>query len=135
VSSSFRELEVWRRSMAIAESVYRLSGAFPKTEMYGLTGQLRRAAVSVPSNIAEGHARASTREYLQYVSVAEGPLAELETQLELAVRLDYISEQELGPIREQCVCLGKQLYQLRQALVQRLRAANRSPIPEPRLDS
>lgn len=106
--------------MQIVESVYRVSGGLPKTEMYGLTSQVRRAAVSVPSNIAEGHTRASTKEYLRHISVAQGSLAEVETQLELAARLKYIAEEELGPIQEQCIYLGRQLYQLRDALLKRV---------------
>ncbi len=109
--------------MKIVESVYRVSGVFPKTEMYGLTSQLRRAAVSVPSNIAEGHTRSSTREYLRHVSVAEGSLAEVETQLELAARLSYVGEEQLGPIRDECIYLGRQLHLLRESLVKRLRPA------------
>src|SRR5215472_7891804 len=113
MSSSFRELQVWQRGMQIVESVYRVSGGFPKSETYGLTSQVRRAAVSVPSNIAEGHTRASTKEYLRHISVAEGSLAEVETQLELAARLNYIGEERLGPIRDECIYLGRQLHQLR----------------------
>ena len=93
MSSSFRDLQVWQRGMQIVESVYRVSGCFPKTEIYGLTSQVHRAAVSVPSNIAEGHARSSTKEYLHHVSFAEGSLAELETQLEVAARLNYLGEE------------------------------------------
>jgi four helix bundle protein len=115
-SSRFRELKVWQRGMEIAEGVYRVSLGFPKTETYGLTSQIRRAAVSVPSNIAEGHARTSTREYLRYVAIAQGSLAELETQLELAARLNYIGTEQLRPLEEQCVILGKQLNQLHDAL-------------------
>jgi four helix bundle protein len=78
MSSSFRQLEVWQRGMEIVEGVYRISAVFPKAEIYGLTSQLRRAAVSVPSNIAEGHTRASTKEYLHHVSIAAASLAEVE---------------------------------------------------------
>jgi hypothetical protein len=69
--SHFRELQVWQRGMDIVQAVYEVSGGFPKTEIYGLTSQLRRAAVSVPSNIAEGHTRASTKEYLHHLSMAQ----------------------------------------------------------------
>jgi four helix bundle protein len=117
--SHFRELHVWQRGMDIVEAVYRVSGAFPKSEMYGLAGQIRRAAVSVPSNIAEGHTRASTKEYLNHVSTAQASLAEVETQLEIALRLGYIALAELSPIMEQSTILGKQLYALRDALVKR----------------
>jgi four helix bundle protein len=105
--------------MDVVEAVYRVSCAFPKSEVYGLTGQLRRAAVSVPSNIAEGHTRASTKEYLNHLSIAQASLAEVETQLELAARLKYADGNELTPVLEQCVVLGKQIYKLRDALVRR----------------
>jgi len=117
--SHFRELHVWRRGMDVVEAVYRVSGAFPKSELYGLTGQVRRAAVSVPSNIAEGHARASTREYLNHVSIAQASLAEVETQLEIALRLGYLAPAELNAVLEQTVILGRQLYALRDALVRK----------------
>src|SRR6266478_3994026 len=87
--SHFRGLRVWQGAMDLVEAVYRLSEAFPKTEIYGLTAQVRRAAVSVPSNIAEGHTRASTKEYLNHLSIAQASLAEIETQLEIAQRLNY----------------------------------------------
>ncbi len=87
---SYRDLKVWQRSMALAKELYRLTQAFPREELYGLTCQVRRAAVSVPSNIAEGHARKSTREYLNHISIALGSLAEMETQIVLAAELGYL---------------------------------------------
>jgi four helix bundle protein len=116
--------------MEIVEAVYRVSCDFPKTETYGLTSQIRRAAISVPSNIAEGHARASTKEYLRHLAIAQGSLAEVETQLELAARLNYIAVDALKPIEEQCVILSKQLNQLRDALSQRM-SRPLTPNPEP----
>ncbi|AFZ29169.1 hypothetical protein Glo7428_0574 [Gloeocapsa sp. PCC 7428] len=79
----------------MAEKVYHLTYQFPRQEIYGLSSQIQRAAVSVPSNIAEGHTRDSTKEYLQFLSIALGSLAELETQLILAARLSYLSTQDL----------------------------------------
>jgi four helix bundle protein len=131
MSSSFRELQVWQRGMDIVEAVYRISNCFPKTETYGLIGQIRRAAVSVPSNIAEGHARSSTKEYMYHVSTAQGSLAEVETQLELAARLNYVGTVELGPVREQCDHLGRQLHLLRAALAKRVRPNPESRTPNP----
>ena len=84
-----------------------------------MTSQIRRAAVSVPSNIAEGHTRKSTREYLNNVSVAQGSLAELETQLEIAVRLRYVDSAMAAPMFEQATVLGKQWFALRNALGKR----------------
>ena len=105
--------------MDLVEAVYRLSGAFPADENYGLRGQIRRAAVSVPSNIAEGHARASTREYLHHLAMAQGSLAELETQLEIALRLRYLSQEEAIPCASDIQKLGKQLHALRNSLEER----------------
>src|ERR1035441_8643994 len=118
--SHFRELHVWQRGMDIVETVYRVSATFPKSEVYGLTGQVRRAAVSVPSNIAEGHTRASTKEYLNHVSRAQGSLAEVETQLEIASRLGSLASVDLRGVLNQPAVLGKQLYALRDALAKRI---------------
>jgi four helix bundle protein len=115
----FRELHVWQRGMDLVEAVYRVSAAFPKSELYGLTGQIRRAAVSIPSNIAEGHSRASTKEYLNHLSIAQAPLAELETQLEIAVRLKLVELPESKPIVDLTTVLGKQLRALRVAVDKR----------------
>jgi len=82
-------LEAWKVSMQLVKSVYDLTSSFPKEERYGLSQQMRRAAVSIPSNIAEGSGRNHPREYLQFVGIARGSLAELDTQLQLAVMLGY----------------------------------------------
>jgi four helix bundle protein len=86
---SHRDLTVWQLGMEIAVETYRISREFPKDEQFGLTSQLRRAATSVPANIAEGNARSSTKEYLHSLSIAVGSLAEVETYLDLATRLSY----------------------------------------------
>lgn len=83
-------LHVWRDAMDLVEVVYKISAAFPDTERFTLTAQLHRAAISVPSNIAEGAARRSTPEYLRFLSIARGSLSELDTQLQIAERLGYI---------------------------------------------
>ncbi|WP_184432293.1 four helix bundle protein [Xanthomonas arboricola] len=82
-------LMVWRDAMSLVEAIYCLSHDFPDSERFGLTAQMRRAAISVPSNIAEGAARRSTAEYLRYLSMARGSLAELDTQLQIAARLQF----------------------------------------------
>ncbi|WP_226426923.1 four helix bundle protein [Xanthomonas sp. MWU16-30325] len=82
-------LMVWRDAMSLVEAIYRLSHDFPDSERFGLTAQMRRATISVPSNIAEGAARRSTAEYLRYLSMARGSLAELDTQLQIAARLQF----------------------------------------------
>jgi four helix bundle protein len=87
-------LEVWRDAMDLVESIYRFSAVFPDAERFGLTSQLRRAAVSVPSNIAEGAARRSTPEYLRFLSIARGSLSEMDTQKQIACRLGYAPDCE-----------------------------------------
>ena len=81
-------LDVWQDAMSLVEAVYRLTAGLPDSERFGLVSQMRRAAVSVPSNIAEGAARRSTAEYLRFLSIARGSLAELDTQLQIALRLE-----------------------------------------------
>ena len=102
--------------MDLVENVYRVSSEFPKAEVYGLTSQVRRAAVSVPSNVAEGQTRPSTKEFLHHISIAQASLAEVETQLEIAVRLGFVGKDLVIPVLEKSTVLGKQLYALRDAL-------------------
>ena len=90
MSTGYRDLLVWQEAMNLAVMVYRVASRFPRDEAYGLTAQIRKSAVSVPSNIAEGSARNSPRELYHYLGVSAGSLAEVETQLELAARLDYV---------------------------------------------
>jgi four helix bundle protein len=85
----FRQLVVWQRSMELVLLVYEITRSFPREEIYGLSAQVRRAAVSIPSNIAEGYARKSTRELVQYLGIADGSLAEVQTQLLIAEALGY----------------------------------------------
>jgi len=113
---SYRDLRVWQSGVDLVTEIYRETQSFPPQEIYGLTNQLRRAAVSVPSNIAEGHAREHTREFLNFISIAQGSLAEMQTQIEIAKRLKYLSEENTDRILDQTVSLSKQLYSLRNAL-------------------
>lgn len=101
----------------MVEDVYRLTEVFPKHEAYGLTGQMQRAAVSIPSNIAEGHTREHRKEYLHHLSVAQASLAELQTHVEIAVRLKYCSTEQRDEVLDQCTSLARQLYALRNALM------------------
>ena len=87
--NSYEDLEVWQRAMDLVVDCYDLTRSFPQTEQFGLTAQLQRAAVSVPANIAEGQARRHTREFLRYLTIARGSLAELETHIQIAKRLGY----------------------------------------------
>jgi four helix bundle protein len=113
---NFRDLEVWRLGMALVEEVYRLTDNLPAGERYGLSGQMRRAAVSIPSNIAEGHNRDHLGDYLRFLSVAQGSLAELETQIEVASRLGYLSQDRLESGMDQRDCLGRKLRVLQKSL-------------------
>lgn len=115
--SSYRDLRVWQAAMELVEQVYHLTRKFPKEELFGLTSQMRRAAISIPSNIAEGHTREHRKEYLHHLSIVQGSLAELETQLEIATRLQYCSREQLDHLLERSSSLGKQLYALRNALM------------------
>src|SRR5215216_3360360 len=89
---SYRDLIVWQKSISLVKGVYVVSQSFPKEEQYGLTNQMRRCAVSIPSNIAEGYGRNSTGDYKRFLQVAVGSLYELQTQIEIAFNLDYISK-------------------------------------------
>jgi four helix bundle protein len=112
---TFRELHVWQKGMNLAVSVYRISEKLPRTETFGLTAQLRRAAVSIPSNVAEGKAVGGQR-YRRHVKIALGSEAELETQIELAHRLKMLSEVEAAELMEKTSEVGKMLAGLLKAL-------------------
>ncbi len=103
--------------MDLVEEVYRVTQTFPKHETFGLASQIQRAAVSVPSNIAEGHTREHSKEYLHHLSMAQASLAELETQMEIAARLKYLPPESLRQNLDRIVSLGRQLYALRNALI------------------
>jgi four helix bundle protein len=87
-----KKLDVWREGVSLSTHIYKITESFPKTEMYGLTAQMRRAVISVPSNIAEGAARFSTKEFAQFLNVAGGSLSELDTQVEIAFTLGFLSD-------------------------------------------
>ena len=113
---SYKELIVWQKAMDLVEEVYRLIKAFPKEEIYALINQVRRAVVSIPSNIAEGQARQSKAEFLNFLSIAQGSLAEVETQLLLAIRLSYLSESETQKAMQLREEISKMLASLRKKL-------------------
>ena len=113
---SYRELTVWQKSVDLAEKVYQVTRSFPKEEIYGLVSQMRRAAVSIPSNIAEGQSRNSTGEFLQFLGTARGSLAELETQVELAARLKYLPPNQAEQIQAECTEISKMLNGLMRSL-------------------
>ncbi len=117
---SYRDLSVWQRAMDMTSSVYRLTAELPADERFGLVSQARRAAVSVPANIAEGHRRSSTRDYLRFLSIAAGSLAELETLLELASRLYSIRSTSQGELAGLLDEVGKMLRGLQHKLEAKL---------------
>jgi len=112
--------------MNLVEEIYGLTRGFPREETFALTAQMRRAAVSIPSNIAEGHARRHTKEYMNHLSIALGSLAELQTQIEIARRLGYGSEGIIPGLQETSTSLARQLHALRTAL-----GARKTPFPSP----
>jgi four helix bundle protein len=122
---SYRDLRVWQEGIQLTTSIYRLTDSFPQREQYGLVSQLRRCAVSIPSNIAEGHARLSTREYLRHVAIALGSAAELETQLYIARELSYASADSIADTLAQADQLGKQLRSLTKSLKARIDSRRR----------
>ena len=125
--NSYRDLLAWQLAMQLTENVYKMTTTFPSKEIYALANQLQRAAVSIPSNIAEGHARSSTKDYLRFISIAMGSLAELETQLELSARLDYIDQPILGELLAVADELGRMLQGLRKSLQSKLDSPSLAP--------
>jgi four helix bundle protein len=113
---SYKDLVAWQKSMELVTAVYRASQEFPKEEIFGLVSQIRRSAVSVPSNIAEGHARTSRKEFQYFLSNARGALAELETQLTIAHQLAYIDETGINQLLDRSGEVGRILNGLLTAL-------------------
>lgn len=109
---SFKDLIVWQKAMEMASMTYSLTTNLPKEESFSLTNQMRRAAVSIPSNIAEGYGRNSAKEYLQFLAIAKASLCELETQFLLCVRINYMTEQEIQPILDLLTEIGKMLMSI-----------------------
>lgn len=113
---NYRDLLVWQKSMDLCEGVYEVTRSFPRDEIYGLTQQIRRAAVSVPSNIAEGQGRGGDKEFDRFLAIAYGSLREIETQLLLAHRLKYISERTANELLELAAEVGRLVNGLRRKL-------------------
>jgi four helix bundle protein len=113
---SFHDLVVWQKAMDLTETVYRETEGFPHAEIYGLTSQMRRASVSIPSNIAEGQARNTRGEFVQFLGHAAGSLAELETQATLARRLSFLSQPSHERISKQIDEVGRLLSGLKRSL-------------------
>ena len=116
---SYRDLEVWRRSMQLAKRIYQVTQSFPSDERFGLTNQLRRASVSVPSNLAEGHARFGAGEFSRFISIAMGSIAEIETQVLLSTDLGYIKQALTYELLADLETIGKMLRGLAKSINKR----------------
>ncbi len=125
---SYKDLVAWQKSMDLVTAVYRASQRFPKEEIFGLVSQIRRAAVSVPSNIAEGHARTSKKEFQYFLSNARGSLAQLETQLTIAHQLAYIDETGINQLLDRLGEVGRIVNGLLAAL-KRSSKSEKTPNP------
>ena len=112
---SYRDLIVWQKAMRLVVAIYKVTQKFPKSEVYGLASQMQRAAVSIPSNIAEGQGLKQTQAYLRHLAIATGSLCELETQIEIAEQLGYLSAEQPSPLL-QANEIGRMLFGLRQSL-------------------
>lgn len=117
---SFRDLLVWQKAMDFVVKVYRVSACFPREELYGLTSQVRRAAVSVPSNISEGHGRETTPDFLKFLGIAYGSLNEAQTQILIGERLGFINESQRTDLIDSAGEVARLLNGLRRSLVAKL---------------
>jgi four helix bundle protein len=124
---TYRDLIVWKQGIDLVEECYKLTNKFPRSELFGLTSQVRRAAVSIPANVAEGHCRRETKPFRHHVSIAIGSHGELETYLEIAVRLEYVTEKERAKVQQLSDSVGRLLSGLHRSLKQKL--AKRAPRP------
>lgn len=114
--NSYKELIVWQKSIDLVEKIFKVTDMFPKSELYGLTSQMRRAAVAIPSNIAEGAGRQHTKEFIQFLAIAEGSATELETQLIIAERLKFLSKVEYDEI----AILQLEIFKMLRVLIKKL---------------
>ena len=117
---SHRDLIVWQRALDLVRETYRVTAGFPRREEFGLVSQMRRAAVSVSANIAEGHARGTTRDYLRFLSIANGSLRELETYWDVVLMLKYVGPEQLAKTLELGEETGRMLMSLSAALRRKL---------------
>ncbi|KFF17410.1 MULTISPECIES: four helix bundle protein [Chryseobacterium] len=115
-SHRIEDLKVWKKSMALVKEVYLVSAELPAEEKFGLLSQIRRCAVSIPSNIAEGAGRNNKNEFYQFLGIAFGSTYELQTQLQLLIDLDFISEAKVVPLKELLAEIQKMIYSLKESL-------------------
>ena len=114
--TSYRDLDAWQLAISIVIETYRVTAALPAEERFGLTAQLRRAAVSIPSNIAEGHSRLGATEFRRFVSIARGSVAEVETQIAVSVALGFVGAEDVAPLSSDLDRLSKMLFGLYRGL-------------------
>jgi len=115
-SRPHRKLDVWKKSMDFVKHVYQATGTFPKSEIYGLSSQMRRAAVSIPSNLAEGAARKGKKEFSQYLNIAQGSISEIDTQIELSFILNFIEKNLYKDLMDELNTISKMLFGLSRSL-------------------
>jgi four helix bundle protein len=120
VIESYQDLRVWQESMDLVVACYEVTKRFPAAELHGMTSQLRRAAVSVPANIAEGHGREGSQEFIRFLRIAQGSLKELETHIMLAARLQFATEAATMGILDDCSRVGRMLRALIRTLEQKV---------------
>jgi four helix bundle protein len=127
MGASFRDLDVWKRAIELTLAIYKLTDAFPESERFGLTNQLRRASVSVASNIAEGYGRATKGEYIQFLGHARGSISEVETQLVIARALNFGSSPHMKSAENLCTEVGKMI----RTMMKSLQSKGQSLVPSP----
>ena len=110
------DLDVWKKSIALVTEIYKVTESFPKSELYGLTSQIRRCAVSVPSNISEGAARTSLKEFSHFLSITLGSIAELETQLIISKNLDYLTKSQFEKLISDLVSIRRMTLGLKKSI-------------------
>ena len=120
----YKDLGVWQKSMDLAVEIFKVARWLPKEELYGLSDQMRRAVVSVPSNIAEGQQRSSTRDYIRFLHIAKGSLGELETQIMLCERLEYLGKDKTDQLIKQCIEIQRMISGLINSLMSVLNKEN-----------
>lgn len=118
--NSYQELKIWNKGMVLVEQVYFLMQQLPDDEKFGLVSQIKRCSVSIPSNIAEGAGRNSNKEFLRFLSIANGSTTELETQLLLVIRLKFVSEEIINPLLEICDEIKKMNFSLQKSIKKRI---------------
>jgi four helix bundle protein len=116
IINSYKDLFIWQKSMLLVMNIYEITRDFPNSEIYGLTSQLRRSAISIPSNIAEGYGRKSTNDYKRFLQISVGSLYELQTQIEIAFNLKYLGKQKHQEIIDLSIEIDKMLYSIIQKI-------------------